>query len=128
MGRRQYQFFSLAFPFVRIRSSIPNIRTTALVGDPACAAGVGANLANGWKVDSQQQPEIATIEVLRLGFANTAKRRSESHLKRSERWLTAAASYRSASMHSSSTAREGRVTLSGKVASGSSVMLSMSRK
>ncbi len=36
--------------------------------------------------------------------------------------------YRSASMHSSSTARDGRVTLSGRVASGWSVMLIMSIK
>jgi hypothetical protein len=36
--------------------------------------------------------------------------------------------YRSASMHSSSTAREGRVTLSGRVARGWSVMLIMSMK
>jgi hypothetical protein len=36
--------------------------------------------------------------------------------------------YRNSSMHSSSTWREGRVTLSGKVASGWSVMSIMSRK
>lgn len=37
-------------------------------------------------------------------------------------------SYRNSSMHCSSTSREGRVTSSGKVASGASVMLSISRK
>jgi len=36
--------------------------------------------------------------------------------------------YRSSSMHSSNTLREGRVTLSGNVASGSSVISSMSIK